>query len=443
MEPYLGLRGRKLSAGIMLVAGLTFFLYGYDQGNMGGFLTMRSFADQFPQTAVLFNDNLHTSQLTGFTIAIWNLGCFVSAMLAVVTGDILGRKRMIYAGLTFLMAGQIIQCSSFRWSQSVVGRFVAGFGNGFNTATIPAWQAECTKAHRRGTVLMLSAGVAIAAGMSFAYWMDFWFGYLDYSSASWRVVIAAQILFILLAMVILFFMPESPRWLILKGREDQALRILSALNDTEPTTHEIRQEFLQIKDAVIEMAKASFKGIGKQGDYRDTHRVILAVGLQFMQQMGGINFMTQYYAHMFRREYQWSIWSSRLLAAGAGTEFFLASFVAVVGIDRFWGRRQLLLFGTSGMLCCSIILSLMLMVNTRPSLDAGTAFVFIFCTFWAIGWQGMSWLYQVEIVPLRIRGPANALSTASNWLANFIVVLIAPVAFGNIGWKTYLIFVAT
>ena len=287
----------------MVVAGLTFFLYGYDQGNMGGFLTMHSFASQFPRTAVLFHADLHTSQLTGFTVAIWNLGCFVSAMLSVVLGDILGRKRMIYTGLTFLMIGQIIQCSSLRWGQFVVGRFVAGFGNGFNCSAIPAWQAECTKAHRRGMILMLSAGAAIAAGLSFGYWMDFWFGYLDYSTASWRAVIAFQIIFILLAMVLLLFMPESPRWLILKGKEDQALRILSALNDIEPTTHEIRQEFLQIKDAVVELAKASFQDIGMQNHYRDTHRVILAVGLQFMQQIGGINFMTQYYAHMFRREY--------------------------------------------------------------------------------------------------------------------------------------------
>lgn len=444
MQEYLGLRGHRLSQVIGVVAFLCFFLYGYDQGDMGGFLTVPSFLHLFPQIGVLFKPgDLGVAQLTGFTVAIWNLGCFCSAMVSVFIGDKFGRKKLIYFGLGFLLIGEIIQCSAFQWGQFVAGRFVAGFGNGFNCANVPAWQAECTKAHRRGTLLMISAGAAIAAGLSFSYWIDFAFAWLDPSSAAWRVPIAFQIIFIFIAAVLVVYMPESPRWLILSGREDEALRVLSALNDSEPDTHEIRQEFLQIKDAVIEMAKASFKGTFRNGDYRDFHRVVLAVMLQFFQQIGGINFMTQYYAQMFSQQYIWVPWKARLLAAGAGTEFFIMSFVAVWSIDRLCGRRPLMLFGTTGMLVCMIILAIMLEVNTRASLDAGTGFVWIFCTFWAIGWQGMSWLYQVEIVPLRIRGPANALSTGANWLANFIVVLVAPVAFNNTKWRTYLIFVAT
>ncbi|CAK3972977.1 Sugar transporter STL1 [Lecanosticta acicola] len=444
MQQFMGLRGRGLSHAIGVVAALIFFLYGYDQGDMGGFLTVPSFLTQFPQIGVLFKPgDLHVAQLTGFTVAIWNLGCFVSAMVAIFVGDILGRKKMMYIGLAVLLIGEIIQCSAFQWGQFVAGRFIAGFGNGFNCATVPAWQAECTKAHRRGTVLMLSAGASIAAGLSFSYWIDFGFAWLDPDSAAWRVPIALQIIFILIAISVLVFLPESPRWLILQGREDEALNVLSALNDSEPDTYEIRQEFLQIKDAVVEMAKASFSNAFRMGDYRDLHRVVLAVVLQFFQQIGGINFMTQYYAQMFSQQYIWDPWVARLLASGAGTCFFLFSFVAVWCIDRVCGRRPLMLFGTSGMLVCMIILTIMLEVNNRASLDAGTAFVWVFCVFWAIGWQGMSWLYQVEIVPLRIRGPANALSTGANWLANFVVVLMAPVAFNNTKWMTYLIFVST
>jgi hypothetical protein len=119
---------------------------------------------------------------------------------------------------------------------------------------------------------------------------------------------------------------------------------------------------------------------------------------------------------MFNQQYQWDAWIARLLAACAGTTFLAASFISVYGIDRYWGRRQLMMFGTSGMLISMIILCIMVYLNDRTALDVGTAFVFIYCIFFAIGWQGMSWLYQVEIVPLRIRGPGNALSTVvSRW----------------------------
>ncbi|KXT07207.1 hypothetical protein AC578_2321 [Pseudocercospora eumusae] len=443
-QDFLGLRGQPLSHAIGVVAALCFFLYGYDQGLMGGWITMPGFMREFPAIDIIDKPgNILATNLMGFTIALWNLGAFVSAMVAVFIGDGFGRKNLVCAGLVLLLVGEVIQCSSFAWGQFLVGRLIAGFGIGLNCTMMPAWQAECTKAHRRGTLLMLTAGASIAAGLTSAYWMDFAFSWLDPSSASWRVPLALQIFMIFVAGALVWFMPESPRWLILQGREDEALKVLSALNDMHPDTHEIHQEFLQIKDAVIEMAKASFSNMFQMGDYRDFHRVVLAVCLQASQQLCGINFMTQYYAAMFLNQYLWIGWKARLLAAGAGTCFFLASFVAVWCIDRICGRRPLLLFGTAGMLVCQIILTINLRINSRASLDAGTAFIFLFCMCWAVGWQGMSWLYQAEIVPLRIRGPANALSTGANWLANFIVVLIAPIAFTTSTWKSYLIFVCT
>mgnify|MGYP002717965208 CR=1 FL=1 len=71
---------------------------------------------------------------------------------------------------------------------------------------------------------------------------------------------------------------------------------------------------------------------------------------------------------------------------------------------------------------------------------AQAVFLFVFNTFFAIGWLGMTWLYPAEIVPLRIRAPTNALATSANWIFNFMVVMITPVAFANIGYKTYVIF---
>ncbi|KAK1079049.1 hypothetical protein LTR48_008250, partial [Friedmanniomyces endolithicus] len=201
MARYGGLRGARLQVAIGMVAGLAFFLFGYDQGDLAGLLVVPEFRRQFPQVDTIGNPgSLHVATIQGITVAAWNIGCFISAMLTIFWGDVIGRKKTIFLGTTFLMIGEIIQATSFSYGQFVAGRVIAGFGNGFNTATVPAWQAECTKAHRRGTLLMISAGACIAAGLSFSYWMDFGFSFINNSSAAWRVPIAIQLVFALIVL---------------------------------------------------------------------------------------------------------------------------------------------------------------------------------------------------------------------------------------------------
>lgn len=361
-------------------------------------------------------------------------------------------------GLFIMACGKIIQCSSYSFGQYLAGRFIAGFGNGylspamssflsiltrssFNTATVPAWSAECMKAHRRGTMLMVSSGACIAAGLMFAYWMDFAFAWLAPSSAAWRISVSFQIIPALLALIMItLWLPESPRWLILTGREEEALNVLGALSNMEPDDEDVRQEFLQIKDAILEMAAGGFETLFTMCEYRYLHRTLLVFFLQLFQQFCGINLVTQYLGLMFQQQIHYTPWVARLLAGCSATELFLASFVAVIGIDRFWGRRSLTMFGSSGMCISMIVLSIMAYLDSSATHIVMTVFIFVYLTFFAIGWQGMSWLWAVELTPLKTRGPANALATAANWLANFVVVLIAPVAFNNIGYRTYIIF---
>lgn len=140
---------------------------------------------------------------------------------------------------------------------------------------------------------------------------------------------------------------------------------------------------------------------------------------------------------------------ARIVAACNGTEYFLASFIAVYTIESF-GRRKLMLFGAAGMSLSMVVLAATtspaalkpVMGKTTEHAPAYVAavFLFVFNTFFAIGWLGMTWLYPAEITPLSIRAPANGVSTGANWLFNFMVVLITPIAFANIGYQTYIIF---
>lgn len=293
---------------------------------------------------------------------------------------------------------------------------------------------------------MISAGAFVAAGYALSYWLTFAFAYVD-SSAAWRVPIAFQIIFALPAIALLFFLPESPRWLILTGREQEALNVLAALNDADIDCFEIKDEFLQIKDAILIMAQGSTASMFSNKERRGFHRIVLAYFVQVFQQGTGINLVLQYLSWIFFTRMSYTGWLARLLAGCSATTYFLASFVAVVGIDRFWGRRSLMMFGASGMSGCMVLITIMQYLWTERNVSgtriASTVFLFAFSMFFAIGWQGMAWLYQVEIVPLRIRGPANAISTSANWMLNFIVVFITPIAFTNIGYRTWIIFAAT
>ena len=350
----------------------------------------------------------------------------------------LGRRRAIFLGSSIMIVGAILQCTSFTLAQLIIGRWVTGFGNGINTSTVPTWQSECSRAHRRGMLVMIE-GAMITCGIMISYWIDLGFSFLDPNSVSWRFPIAFQIFFAAVILCFVMALPESPRWLILKGREDESRTVLAALSDVPEDDPYIQDEFIMIKTTVMEMSKGNFRDLFTMTEDRHFHRVVLAYVNQMFQQISGINLITYYIPTILQGQVGLSDFLSRLIAACNGTEYFAASWIAVFTIEKF-GRRQLMLFGAAGMSGSMVILAITDSIGTANSGIASTIFLFIFNTFFAIGWLGMTWLYPAEIVPLRIRAPANAVSTSGNWIWNFMVVMITPVAFSSIGYKTYIIF---
>jgi len=284
-------------------------------------------------------------------------------------------------------------------------------------------------------------GSLIPFGIMVSYWIDFACYWAQTSSAQWRIPIALQIIFALILLGGIFFLPESPRWLLKNGRTAESLAVISALENKPITDAEVQRTFYAIREAVaIEGGggKASLKELFHNGPSQNFHRAFLGVVAQCFQQITGINVVVYYATLLFQRLGMGDV-NSRIIAACNGTEYFLTSLIAIFIIDRV-GRRKLMLYGAAGMCASMIILAILGSINNSAANIVSVVMLFVYIAFFAVGWLGMTWLYPAEIVGLRIRAPANALSTASNWTFNFVVVMVTSPSFANITWRTYIVF---
>ncbi|KAJ5826751.1 Major facilitator superfamily domain general substrate transporter [Penicillium robsamsonii] len=448
---YFGWRGRSLNLAISSLGSLDFLLFGYDQGITGGLLDLPSFTKYFPEINPLdpsIQDEMHRSIKSqralnqGIAVASYNLGCFIGAVATIFIGNPLGRRRTIFCGCVIMTTGALLQCTAYSLPHFIIGRIVTGVGNGMNTSTVPTWQSESAKAHDRGKMVMIE-GMLITGGITLSYWINYGMSFIGEKEVAWRFPLAFQIVFAVIIFCSILNLPESPRWLVMQGRNEEALDILECLNEKSRDDPYIKNELLSIQETVTEMNKGSYKSLFKMSEYREFHRVALAYVNQMFQQISGINLITYYAPQLYAQIGLAKGNLPKLLAACNGTEYLMAAFIPIYIIEKV-GRRPLMLFGAAGM---SISMAILAGTNYRlvylKDSQAGigqAVFLFVFNTFFAIGWLGMTWLYPAEIVPLRIRAPTNALATSANWIFNFMVVMITPVAFDSIGYKTYIIF---
>lgn len=255
---------------------------------MGGILTMSQFLTQFPSInsdEEGISDALASerSSTQGIAVAAYNLGCFLGAILTIFISNPLGRKRMIILGTSIMVVGAALQASASTLPHLVVGRIITGIGNGGNTSTIPTWQSETSRAHKRGKLVMIE-GALITCGIMISYWIDLGTSFAS-GSVAWRFPLAFQIVFCVFILAFIWGLPESPRWLILKGREDEAREVLAALAGTDIHDKEVQTEFIAIKDTVLEMSKGTFADLFTMDKNRNFHRTVLGYTNQMFQQI--------------------------------------------------------------------------------------------------------------------------------------------------------------
>lgn len=244
-----------------------------------------------------------SASLQGTVVAIYEIGCLFGSLFTFFAGEYFGRRRTIMLGCTVLCIGAAIQTASYGIPQLIVGRIVTGLGNGMNTSTVPVWHSETTKAHNRGRALGIELAINIF-GVMLSYWVDYGMSFV-LNPAQFRAPIALQMAFAVGTVILILFCPESPRWLLKHGREEEAMAVLDQLSVDDADTRDARvsAEFGEIKAALAAEEAATLRDKnGKpvsavracftNGKERYFHRVMLGVGSQFMQQLCGINLIT-------------------------------------------------------------------------------------------------------------------------------------------------------
>ncbi|KAJ5731034.1 Major facilitator superfamily domain general substrate transporter [Penicillium malachiteum] len=435
---FAGLSGNKLSRTVTATATMGFLLFGYDQGVMSSIIDSDAFYELLPQ----LDGN---STLQGTVTALYEIGCLFGAIFMLIYGDWLGRRKAIICGAFIMIIGVIIQVTSYShhkpMAQFIIGRIVTGVGNGMNTSTIPTYQAECSRTSNRGLLICIEGGT-IAFGTLIAYWIDFGASYGP-TDLVWRFPIAFQCTFGVLIIIGMSFLPESPRWLFTRERYEEGEQVIGALLGQPIDSHEVHLQ----KNIIIDSIRASgqagkntpFSAVFTGGKTQHFRRMLLGASSQFMQQIGGCNAVIYYLPILFKSSVGLTGKMPTILGGVNMVVYAIFATLSWFLIERV-GRRKLFLYGTIGQMVSMIIVFACLIPGTTQAAKGAAVGLFTYIASFGATWLPLPWLYPAEISPIKTRAKANALSTCSNWMFNFLIVMVTPIMIDHIGWGTYLFF---
>lgn len=408
---------------LLLVILPAFLLFGYNQSNVGGFLSIENWAYTFPEIDTVTTtgeDKEEKHTLQGVVVATFTLGALAGALSCSWAGDKFGRRKTIFFAGALTLIGEALECTSFHIAQLIVGRTILGFGVGNLSAIVPVWQSETSQANNRGRAVVLS-GLFISLGYVLQAWINLGFFQIKTGSLSWRLPIALPSLVSITLMGTIWLFPESPRWLVAQGRRDEALTNLMLLRNA---TTAADSDAVDLELAAIEYSLEDSTGEGTKlrqvftmGEDKLLYRFMLCISLNFFQQMTGGNLISVYSTVIFQEGLQFDIQTARILSGGTLTWKFLSCFVAFFTIDRF-GRRLLFIVSGSGMALCMMALAIATSFpkSNEAAQIASVFFVFLFNFFIPIGFLGANFLYATEVAPTRLRVKMSSISTANHWL---------------------------
>ncbi|KAF9475076.1 hypothetical protein BDN70DRAFT_884133 [Pholiota conissans] len=424
-KPRRKLVGHQLLYAISVFASLGVFLFGYDQGVMSGVITGPHFLKFF---------GVPDAIEVGTMVAVLEIGAFVTSIAAGRIGDIVGRKGTLFGGAVIFTAGGAVQTFTVGYKTMVVGRFVSGLGVGLLSTIVPIYQSEISPPNHRGTLACVEFTGNIV-GYSFSVWTDYFSSFID-SDVSWRLPLFIQCVIGAILGVGSLLLPESPRWLVDKGKDEEGMLVLADLHGGDLDGTIARAEFNEIKDKVIaERASGDNRSYGTMWrKYR--RRVLLAMSSQAFAQLNGINVIS-YYAPRVFEEAGW-LGRQAILMTGINSIIYVLSTLPPWYLVDRWGRRPILLSGAVLMTIALCATGYFMRLEAAWTPDAVVASVIIYNAAFGYSWGPLPWLYPPEIMPLNFRAKGVSLSTATNWAFNWIVGQMTPYLQEVMTWHLYL-----
>ena len=404
---------------IFFFGALGGLLFGYDTGVISG--------------AILFikADFGLSPFMQGAVVAVLLLGAMVGSIVAGPLAERLGRRRLIIAAAITFTVGALLAAAAPTAAVLIVARFIIGLAVGCAALVVPLYLSEIAPTEIRGAVASMNQ-LMIVVGILVAFIVNAIFA----SSGDWRIMLGLAAVPSLVLLVGTFFVPETPRFLVRQGDEEDAREVLAEVQpDDAGPEEEPERKIEEIRDLQEQEQSGGVRALLQAKWLRPA--LIVAIGLAVFQQLIGINTII-YYAPTTLTNAGFGSDAAIYANLVIGVLNVVATIVAIRLVDRL-GRKPLLLSGLVGMVLSLTVLGVSSAVLAQPkSASDPLAIITLLClagfiVSFAATWGPVVWVMLPEVLPLSVRGAALGVAVCLNWAANFLVSQTFPVMLNSWG----------
>ncbi len=399
---------------IAAIAATGGLLFGFDTGVIN--VAMPFIKQDFLAKGITISETLE-----GWIVSAVIVGGMIGPFISTALTDKLGRKRINILAAIIFAIGSVMTAIADTTTMLLLGRFVLGLAIGIVSSAVPLYIAEISPSSIRGRLVTFFQ-FAITIGILVSFVVGYWFAK---DLEGWRTMFWAGFIPAIILLVGMFFVPESPRWLITKGRFEEAKAALSRINEDNV----VEAEFSRIKQNIAEERNQKV-GFGELLSPKLRTPLLIGIGIFLIQQLSGINAIIYYSTTIFGMAGFDLATTSTMATVGVGVVNALSTLIAIYFLDKL-GRKPLLyigLIGTAislGIVAAAFFFKDTLGQDALKIMSIGGVYVYIF--FFAISLGPLGWLLISEIYPLRIRGLATSMGSFYHWFFDFWVSLSFPI----------------